>query len=201
MIGALITGAASLLGGERRNSAQMQQAKMANEFSAQQAALNRDFQREMSNTMVQRRMEDMRAGGINPILAANSAASSPAGSAPAGQQAQIMDTITPAVSSAVQANQSMAQAKLIQEQLKPVSDQIGSTAAESYLKLAQRALARMQAEQIPTAIGLLEQQIKKAAKDAVISEFQAEILTKGIEEIKRAFENLDFSAFKEAMQW
>lgn len=54
---------------------------MAKDFNAAEAQKNRDYQTEMSNTAWQRAVEDMKAAGINPILAAQQGgASTPGGS-------------------------------------------------------------------------------------------------------------------------
>ena len=66
---------ASVIGGGLGFVGQQQ----TNALSAAESEKNRQFQERMSNTAVRRRMADMRAGGINPILAAKYDASTPAG--------------------------------------------------------------------------------------------------------------------------
>lgn len=57
---------------------------IAMSFEADQAQKNRDYQTMMSNTAYQRAISDLKAAGLNPILAAHNGASTPSGVAASG---------------------------------------------------------------------------------------------------------------------
>lgn len=67
---------------------QLNSAREAMNFSAAEAAKQRNWQQMMSNTAYQRAVQDMRAAGINPILAyTQGGASTPSGAAGTGYAA------------------------------------------------------------------------------------------------------------------
>jgi uncharacterized phage infection (PIP) family protein YhgE len=111
---AIIAAAASLGSAALSNKG----SKDRNKKQIQQAREQMAFQERMSNTAVARRMADLKASGINPILAGQLSASSPAGA-----MAQIENELTPAVNSALSAAQTSAQFRNLAAQTKQTNAQ------------------------------------------------------------------------------
>lgn len=106
----------SLFGGERRNDA-----------AEKQSAAQMEFQERMSNTAHQREVADLKAAGLNPMLSVRHGGAS----SPAGAQAQIQDTVTPAINSGLAAAMNVAQVKNLAVQNELLQRQVTKTEAET----------------------------------------------------------------------
>lgn len=135
--GAVSQAVGSFVGGERRNRHSRKEGRRQRAFNSAQAQLNRDFQERMSSTSHQREVADLKAAGLNPILSVNKGASSPGGSSASSTHARVEDSISPAISTAMQARRLKADLALIKQNTKTAEANETVLAVEQQKKVAE----------------------------------------------------------------
>ena len=145
---------------------------LGNNSAKHEAERNRDWQEDMSNTSVQRRIADLKAAGLNPLLAVSSASSG--ASTPTGGQADIK-RFDPAIISTML--NGFASAKLVNEQAKgqELNNKNNSVVVDNMKANIEKTKADVRAQQINNEIEQRKLKIYDEnpdfLKDEIISRF------------------------------
>lgn len=157
------TMATSVAGGLFENFLGDNKAEKANQFSAQQAAINRDFQERMSNTAYQRGMEDMKKAGLNPILAYQKGpASSPSGATASTSMAPVTPFSSSAVSASTNARRVTAEVENMAETNANLREQNKNLQAQNVLTQAQTLQASAAARKTVVDTAIASEMLQKA---------------------------------------
>lgn len=171
----------------------------ANQFSAEQAQIQRDYETEMSNTAYQRQVADMQAAGVNPALlygSGASGASTPSGSAPSS----VAPNSGTSMSELMQLFMMPAQKRLIEAQASNTDALTDKAKADTeQMKLVNKyypQVTETQIDKMLAEIGVDEERVKEIRSNVNLNDLNAELLK--VDKVIKDAEANEASAFFKA---
>lgn len=181
VIGAGISAIGSLAGGAINSAGQQAANDRMMQFNAQEAQKNREFQWDLSSTAYRRGMADMKAAGLNPILAYSQGGASATGGAQASVNLEnALEGLGQGVTSAGQIARNVAdlsnikartEAEQSQAKLNEANTSLSAAATAKAMQDTQTSAAAQRREDANTA--LLTEQVKNPAAQRMLWGAQA----------------------------